>query len=110
MWNCFVRCQCCRNATAFLAFLSASDVDTVIKVNYDHSVCLDPITIIISISRQTIIGGGNGSSIRQEAASASTTPSSRPASQPILLFCQSIDSAAAPPPPPNERDRIRSCK
>ena len=83
MWNCFVPCQCCRNATAFL---SASDVDTVIKVNYDHSVCLDPITIIISISRQTIIGGGNGS-IRQEAASASTTPSSRPASQPILLFC-----------------------
>ena len=78
MWNCFVRCRCCRNATAFL---SASDVDTVIKVNYDHSVCLDPITIIISISRQTIIGGGNGSSIRQEAASASTTPSSRPASQ-----------------------------
>ena len=83
MWNCFVRCQCCRNATACLAFLSASDVDTVIKVNYDHSVCLDPITIIISISRQTIniIGGGNGSSIRQEAASASATPSSRPASQ-----------------------------
>ena len=79
MWNCFVRCRCCRNATAFL---SASDVDTVIKVNYDHSVCLDPITIIISISRQTIIGGGNGSSIRQEAASVSTTPSSRPASQP----------------------------
>ena len=96
MWNCFVRCRCCRNATAFLAFLSASDVDTVIKVNYDHSVCLDPITIIISISRQqTIIGGGNGSSIRQEAASASTTPSSRPARQPILLFCQSINSAAA---------------
>ena len=53
-----------------LLFLSASDVDTVIKVNYDHSVCLDPITIIISI-RQTIIGGGVGGcggdgSIRQD--------------------------------------------
>ena len=54
-----------------LLFLSASDVDTVIKVNYDHSVCLDPITIIISI-RQTIIGGGGGGgcggdgSIRQD--------------------------------------------
>ena len=97
MWNCFVRCRCCRNATAFL---SASDVDTVIKVNYDHSVCLDPITIIISV-RQTIIGGGGGGG--QEAASGrttiATTPSSRPASfgQSIVLFCQSA------PPPPNER-------
>ena len=52
----------------FPSFPLQSDVDTVIKVNYDHSVCLDPITIIISI-RQTIIGGGGGGgggSIRQD--------------------------------------------
>ena len=54
----------------FSSFPLQSDVDTVIKVNYDHSVCLDPITIIISI-RQTIIGGGVGGcggdgSIRQD--------------------------------------------
>ena len=90
MWNCFVGCLSAAAAAAI--FLSASDIDTVIMVNYDHSVCLDPITIIISIIRQ------REASIRQRSGDHPKFKTGFGQTAADVLFCQS-----APPPPPNER-------